>query len=261
MKKEDIKSVIVTGASGLLGSELVHILSNLGWCVIAIDIKNKTQEQENVSFIQWDLNEIDSYPDLCIEVNKATNNLKGLINNAALNPKIERIEKQAFGKFEDIDLNKWECDIRINLSAPVFLIKEFLHLFNHREGRCKIVNIGSIAGLLSPNQNIYKQLSEKMGIGIFKPLSYSVTKAGLLMVTKYLSTYLGDKGFNVNAVAPGGIENNQDDVFISEYCKHIPMGRMAKVKEVADVILFLLEKGSDYINGETIVIDGGYSVW
>ncbi len=197
MKKEDIKSVIVTGASGLLGSELVHILSNLGWCVIAIDIKNKTQEQENVSFIQWDLSEIDSYSDLCIEVNKATNNLKGLINNAALNPKIEGIGKDAFGKFEDIILDEWERDIQINLTAPIFLIKEFLPLFNHNKGRCKIVNIGSVAGLLSPNQNIYKQLSEKIGIEIFKPLSYSVSKAGLLMTTKYLSTYLGRMGFNL----------------------------------------------------------------
>jgi len=257
-----MKSVIITGAFGLLGSELLRLLSVLDWHVIAIDIKDEPIGlQENVSFIQWDLSKIDSYPDLGKRVNELTENLKGLINNAAINPKIEGIEKNAFGKFEDIILDEWERDIQINLTSPIFLIKEFLPLFNHNEERCKIVNVGSVIGLLSPNQNIYKQLSEKMGIEIFKPLSYSVSKAGLLMTTKYLSTYLSRGGFNINAVAPGGIENEQDDVFVNVYCKHIPMGRMAKVKEVADVILFLLGKGSDYINGETIVVDGGYSIW
>ncbi len=258
-----MKSIIVTGAFGLLGSELLRLLSD--WYVIAIDIKDRPDNlQENVSFIQWDLSDIDSYPDLSIKVNGLTKNLnlKSLINNAAINPKIEGIGKDAFGKFEDTNLDEWERDIRINLTSPVFLIKEFLHLFNHEgNDRCKIVNIGSLFGLISPNQNIYKRLSEKMGIEIFKPLSYSVSKSGLLMVTKYLSTYLGKRCFNVNTVAPGGIENCQDMEFVKEYCKYVPMGRMANVEEVAKVVLFLLGKGSDYINGETIVVDGGYSAW
>lgn len=261
--KDNVKSVIVTGAFGLLGSELLRLLSDLDWHVIAIDIKNRPIElQKNVSFIQWDLSVIDSYQDLGAEIDRLTKNLKGLINNAAFNPKIEEVEQVSFGKFEDIDLERWEQDIQINLTSPIFLVKEFLHLFNHDgEDRCKIINIGSIVGLVSPNQNIYKPISEKMGIEIFKPISYSVTKAGLLMATKYLSTYLSRRGFNVNAIAPGGIENGQDVAFVSEYCKHIPMGRMAKVEEVANVILFLLGKESDYINGETIVVDGGYSIW
>lgn len=260
--KDVVKSVIITGAFGLLGSEMIRLLSNSDWHVIAIDIKDRPDDlPENVSFIRWDLSKINSYPSLSFEIKRFTKNLKGLINNAASNPSIEKIETQTFDRFEDIDLEKWKQDIQINLTAPIFLIKEFLHLFNHEGGRCKIVNVGSILGLVSPNQNIYRQLSEKMGIKIFKPISYSITKAGLLMATKYLSTYLGMRGFNVNAVAPGGIENNQDVVFVKEYCKHVPMGRMAKVGEVANVILFLLGKESDYINGETIVVDGGYSIW
>lgn len=245
----------------MLGSELLRLLSD--WHIIAIDIKDRPNDlQKGTSFIQWDLSEIDSYPDLSIEINGLTENLKGLINNAAINPKIEGIEKDTFGKFEDIILDEWERNIRINLTSPVFLIKEFLHLFNHDgNDRCKIVNIGSLFGLVSPNQNIYKRLSEKIGIEIFKPLSYSVSKSGLLMVTKYLSTYLSKRGFNVNTVAPSGIENCQDMEFVEEYCKYIPMGRMAKVEEVANVVLFLLGKGSDYVNGETIVVDGGYSAW
>ncbi|ETR73571.1 MAG: hypothetical protein OMM_06855 [Candidatus Magnetoglobus multicellularis str. Araruama] len=81
------------------------------------------------------------------------------------------------------------------------------------------------------------------------------------MATKYLSVYLGKKGFNVNGVAPGGIENNHPKEFVDMYSKYTPMGRMARVEEILDVILLLLGKGSDYINGQIIAVDGGWTVW
>ena len=81
------------------------------------------------------------------------------------------------------------------------------------------------------------------------------------MVTKYLSTYLAAKGFNVNGLAPGGIENNQDQVFIDSYSKQVPMGRMARVDEMLETLYLLATPGSDYINGEIIAVDGGWTSW
>jgi len=112
-----------------------------------------------------------------------------------------------------------------------------------------------------PNQDLYKPLSKIEGKEIVKPIGYSVTKAGLVMATKYLAVYLGDKGFNVNGVAPGGIENGQNQVFIDEYSKMTPMRRMGKVDEMMGTFELLCSAKSDYINGQIIAVDGGWTVW
>ena len=255
------KSVILTGASGLLGSTITKTLIDNDWHVIAIDIKKPQNIPDQVSFIQFDLMKINDYSHLKKQIGLLTKNFKALINNAATNPKIEG-NILSFGKFEDMDVNEWNKDIGLNLTVPVFLIQQLLDIFNHNDQKpCKIVNVISTYGIVPPNQDIYKPLSQSTGIEIFKPIAYSVSKAGLAMVTKYLSVYLAQKGFNVNGIAPGGIENNQPDEFIEMYSKYTPMKRMAKKHEMMDVILLLIDKGSDYMNGQIIAVDGGWTVW
>jgi len=201
------------------------------------------------------------YDSLAEEISSLTDNLVCLINNAAFNPKIEG-DKTSFGRFEDLDINNWNEEVNLNLTSPVFLTKVLLPLFNQdRNKYCKIINIISTYGIVPPNQSIYESLSKKNGFEIIKPMAYPVTKAGLSMVTKYLSTYLGESGFNVNGMAPGGIENGQDQEFISSYSKHVPMGRMAKVDEMLETLLLLATSGSDYINGQIIAVDGGWTTW
>ena len=73
--------------------------------------------------------------------------------------------------------------------------------------------------------------------------------------------YLGKKGFNINGIAPGGIENHQDQVFIDAYSKQVPMGRMAKADEILETLYLLATSGSNYINGQIIAIDGGWTTW
>ena len=92
-------------------------------------------------------------------------------------------------------------------------------------------------------------------------MGYSVSKAALAMVTKYLATYLGANNFNVNGLAPGGIENKQPKEFIKAYASHTPMRRMAKVEDMSETLLLLCGKGSDYINGQILSVDGGWTTW
>ncbi|MCP4613782.1 MAG: SDR family oxidoreductase [Planctomycetes bacterium] len=262
MKALNHKAVVITGALGLLGSEMMRSFTESGWHVIAIDIKDKPASlPESVSYIQFDLGNINGYSKLKTDISQKTNNLKCLVNNAAYNPKIED-GYQAFGKFEDIDLDEWTKEVRLNLTSPVFLTKELLDTFNHSDRKnCKIVNVISTYGIVPPNQHIYKALSNKTGKQIFKPLSYSATKAALAMVTKYLSVYLAQRRFNVNGIAPGGIQNGQPKEFIDSYSKYTPMGRMAQVEEIMGVIILLSGQGSDYMNGQIIAVDGGWTVW
>ena len=94
-----------------------------------------------------------------------------------------------------------------------------------------------------------------------KPITNSVIKAGLVGMTKYLSTYWAKDGIRVNALSPGGIFHNQSPDFVGKLEKLIPMGRMAAADEYRGAIQFLCTDASKYMTGQNIVIDGGRSVW
>ena len=94
-----------------------------------------------------------------------------------------------------------------------------------------------------------------------KPITYSVIKTGLIGLTRYLSTYWVDKNVRCNAICPGGVENNQNDLFLAEVKKRIPMGRMAFKNEYQGILIFLLSQASSYINGAIISADGGRTAW
>ena len=93
---------------------------------------------------------------------------------------------------------------------------------------------------------------------------YGATKAGLIQITKYFSTYSYKHNILVNAIAPGGIFNPkspQSSKFLKKYSQICPLKRMAETKEVIGAIIYLLSDSSSYTNGHTMVIDGGFSVW
>jgi NAD(P)-dependent dehydrogenase (short-subunit alcohol dehydrogenase family) len=115
-----------------------------------------------------------------------------------------------------------------------------------------IINISSDLGIISPDNRIYKKK-------FVKPISYSVVKHGIIGLTKYTATYWPKK-IRCNALAFGGMKNNHNKNFLKKIQKLIPMGRMAKKNEYNDTILFLASKASSYINGATIVIDGGRTI-
>lgn len=255
------KAIVLTGASGLLGSALSRGMAADGWHVIAVDLVEPRELPKGATFVRFDLTDIAAMSKLREKVMALTNNLKGLINNAAFNPKVEG-GKAAFGKFEDLTLEEWEKEVRLNVTAPIFLTKTLLETFSHTDGRpCKIINVLSMYGIVPPNQDLYRELSRKTGVETVKPIGYPTTKAALGMVTRYLAVYLAKRGFNVNAFAPGGIENRPPREFLEAYARMVPMGRMARVEEMLGVVRLLSGEGSDYMNGQIIAVDGGWTVW
>ncbi len=255
-------TIILTGGLGLIGSATAKYLSQHGLHIIIVDIADTCDfTSENISYIPFDLTQIEKYDMLVSMIKDKTTNLKGIINNAAFNPKVED-NSISVGKFEDLNLSEWRKEVNLNLTAPIFLIQALLPIFNTLDGEnCKIVNVISTYGLVPPNQDIYKGLGTLQGKEVFKPINYPVTKAGLAMATKYLAVYLGEKGFNVNGIAPGGVENNQPQVFIDAYAAQTPMKRMAKVEELMETFYLLCSHGSNYINGQIIAVDGGWTAW
>ena len=119
-----------------------------------------------------------------------------------------------------------------------------------------IINISSDLGLISPDQRLYKNKNKTT----IKPLSYSVVKHGIIGLTKYFATYWNNKNLRVNALCPGGMRNNNNKIFIKKVNRLIPLGRLANYGEYKGAINFLLSEESSYMNGSSLVIDGGRTI-
>ena len=124
-----------------------------------------------------------------------------------------------------------------------------------------IVNISSDLGLIAPDQRLYRReglLDESQYV---KPVSYSIVKTGLIGLTRYLASYWTDKKVRCNAICPGGVEQGQDELFLEEVSKRIPMNRLAQVDEYQGTMIWMLSDASSYLNGSIISVDGGRTAW
>jgi NAD(P)-dependent dehydrogenase (short-subunit alcohol dehydrogenase family) len=139
-------------------------------------------------------------------------------------------------------------------------MKEFFKYLIKSKNMGSVVNVASHYGIISPDPRIYTDCNRR------NSEIYGATKAGVIQMTKYFAVNAREDGANVrvNAVAPGGIlneDNPQGHDFQKLYSERCPMQRMAYVNEMSGPILFLLSSDAAYINGHTIVVDGGMSVW
>ena len=94
-----------------------------------------------------------------------------------------------------------------------------------------------------------------------KPVTYSVIKTGLIGLTRYISTYWSSQGVRCNALSPGGVYLDQNKDFVLKLEERIPLGRMARIDEYHSTLQYLCSDASAYLNGQNIVVDGGWSVW
>jgi NAD(P)-dependent dehydrogenase (short-subunit alcohol dehydrogenase family) len=129
-----------------------------------------------------------------------------------------------------------------------------------REGRGSVVNISSIYGLLSPQQDVY-EFRRREGESFTKPVAYSVSKSAILNLTRYLATYWAKSGVRVNTLTLAGIANEQPPAFVEAYTARVPLGRMAGAGEALGAVVFLASDASSYMTGANLVVDGGWSAW
>ena len=236
------KVVVITGGAGLLGKMHAEAVREAGGKPILTDV---IDDGDCHYMDVTDKNSIEEF------VDKYLDRVDVLINNAALNPKMST--KDETNKFEDFSLDKWNKSLEVNLTGAFLCSQVFINKMIKDKTKGVVINVASDLGVIAPNQNIYN--------GDVKPVDYSVTKHAIIGLTKYLSTYFGDKNIRVNAISPGGVYTNQSDDFVERLSKLIPMGRMANKDEYKGAIVFLCSEASSYMNGHNLILDGGRTVW
>jgi NAD(P)-dependent dehydrogenase (short-subunit alcohol dehydrogenase family) len=264
------KVIVVTGGVGLMGAKHAEAIMEFGGIPLLLDIDDKKGRiieeslnnsfEQNCKFIKCDITKEEQVGEINNWIVSKFNRIDGLINNAAINPKYDSIKSNNKSRLENFDISKWNEDLSVGLTGALICSKVFGYEMSKRRGGV-ILNISSDLGLVAPDQRIYEKVDMTLDEQPVKPVSYSIIKHGLIGLTKYLSTYWNDKGVRCNSLCPGGIYTGQDENFVNNLTKLIPLGRMASKNEYKAVIVFLLSNASNYMTGSNLVIDGGRTAW
>jgi 2-deoxy-D-gluconate 3-dehydrogenase len=263
------KVAIVTGGIGLLGSEFCRTLAEAGAAVVVADLNGSAAEstakclQESgysATGVSVDVTQPESTRAMVNAAIRQYGRVDILVNSAAMDPKFDQAHsgEQGANAFETYPLEAWNQALSVNLTG-MFLACQAAVCPMLEQGSGSIINICSTYGLVGPDQRIYKKPGQKTQP--FKPVFYSVTKAGVLGLTHYLATYYAGKNLRVNALTPGGVFNNHDESFTQNYSARTILGRMARRDEMNGALLFLASDASSYMTGSNLVVDGGWTAW
>ena len=266
------KFVLITGGAGLLGIEHARAILSANGNVILWDLDSNQlsdaftklldeYEEKRVFSKVVDVTNESQILDSLKELNDKNIEIDVLVNNVASNPKYSKNGSNSeFSRLENFRLEDWNKEISIGLTSA-FLCSKIIGTRMALQRKGVILNIASDLSVIAPDQRLYRVNSLPIDLQPVKPVTYSVIKAGLVGLTKYLATYWNEQGIRVNSLSPGGIYDDQPNDFVERLSKLIPMGRMANREEYQSAVQFLCSDASSYMTGQNILMDGGRSVW
>lgn len=257
------KIALITGAAGMLGEIHSEALLELKFDLIITDINLKLLKKRSKNLekkfpnskivpIKLDVTSENQMKKVLNIIKKKFKKIDVLINNAAIDHKVESKNNLKKNFFENFNNQQWKKEIEVGLYGYYLCCKIFgSYMVKKKSGI--ILNISSDLSVIAPNQNIYEKNQKK-------PVTYSIIKTGVIGLTKYLASYWGNSGVRVNALSPGGVFNKQNSKFVRKIENLIPMGRMLYKKELKGSIKYLCSNQSSYLNGHNLVLDGGRSI-
>ena len=245
MKDLENKNIIVTGASGGIGNSIVEKLNDCGANVLASGTRLEKLEElknkfNNIKILKFDISQSDKIEEF---IDNAANELGGLdciVNNAGITQDNLDIR---------MSIDEWKKVIDINLTST-FLMSKFAIKKMLKNKKGKIINITSVVG----------------HTGNLGQANYTASKAGLVAMSKSLAIEYAKKNINVNCISPGFIKTAMtdkiDEKFKEVIVSKIPSARLGEPEDIANAVLFLASENSNYINGETLHVNGGmYMAW
>jgi NAD(P)-dependent dehydrogenase (short-subunit alcohol dehydrogenase family) len=267
------KTALITGAAGLLGMEHAAALLESGAQVVLTDIGESALQSAYTDLAQkfvatkiitkvMDVTSPQRVRTVAEELWADGFRIDILVNNAAIDPKVKGDQGVLeTSRLENFPLDQWDLQVAVGLTGA-FLCSQVFGTAMARDGNGGVIlNIASDLSVFSPDQRLYRKDGLPDDMQPVKPVTYSVIKAGLIGLTRYLATYWADRGVRSNALSPGGVFNGQSEEFVQRLSTLIPLGRMASRDEYRAAIQFLCSDASRYMNGQNVVMDGGRSTW
>ena len=259
------KVAIVTGALGLIGKNHCIALSEAEANVVVCDL-DEAKCKEFASTLPTksigvgvDITNKPSIENLRDKTLKTFGKIHILVNNAAINDMFENPQASAEqSMFENYPLEMWQQSLNVNVTGT-FLCSQVIGTEMAKSKKGSIINVASTYGIVGPDQSIYKKPDGSQSF--YKSAAYPATKGAIISFTRFLAAYWGNKGVRVNTLSPGGVENNQDEYFISNYSAKTPLGRMAQPTDYKGAIIFLASDASSYMTGANLIVDGGWTAW
>jgi 3-oxoacyl-[acyl-carrier protein] reductase len=239
-----MKNIVITGANGQLGDAFIrHLLSNRGYKIYALDL-NFTNSNSNSNFIEYINVDIANEQEV-VSFYNTLDSIDILINNAGVG---------VFTPFEDRTVEDFMNVVDVNMKGTFLMCREAIKLMKPVK-KGKIVNIGSIYGMVSSDPRIYGNSGRN------NSEVYSMTKAGVLMLTKYLAVHYAPFNIQINAISPGGVTRKQSPDFLNNYSYRTPVGHLAKEVDLLPALDFLISNKNPYTTGQNITVDGGFTAW
>ncbi len=254
----DGRVALVTGAAGHLGRAFSSTLAQLGAEVVLTDragapldeLAQTLSDAHGVAAhaIPCDLEDADARAGLVATAGERFASIDVLVNNAAF---VGTSELQGWAEpLARQSTETWRRAVEVNLTAAFDLCRDLAPRMA-AGGRGSVVNIASIYGVVGPDWSLYE------GTSMANPAAYGASKAGLIHLTKYLSTALAPE-IRVNAITPGGIARGQASAFVERYEAKTPLGRMATEDDLCGALAYLASDASAYVTGTNLIVDGGW---
>lgn len=267
------RTALITGAAGLLGREHALALLDSGASVVLTDVNeaalvsaeqtlSRDAKAARILIRAMDVSRPAAVRAAASALAEAGVHVDILINNAAIDPKVSQNDVLLENsRLENFPLEQWNLQVAVGLTGAFLCSQVFGAAMALRGTGGVILNIASDLSVISPDQRLYRKSGMAEDRQPVKPVTYSVIKAGLVGLTRYLATYWADRGVRCNALSPGGVYAGQSEEFVQRLTSLIPLGRMAQRDEYRAAVQFLCSDASSYLNGQNIVMDGGRSAW
>jgi gluconate 5-dehydrogenase len=251
-------NILITGATGHLGSILCQELLRFGANVFAIGrnveklnlLKTKSLESDGIiTTFRCDISKTTELEEIFKAIGRNESSLHGCINLAS----------EVKGEKSYLEINREDSNYALNgLTSTMIISSLTARMMIEKSSRGSIVNFSSMYGSLSPKPYIYKGL-ENFG----SHPAYGASKAGIIQFTKRSAIELAENGIRVNCISPGAFPSAEASnlEFNNRLSREIPLGRTGQPQELVGATLFLLSEASSFITGTELLIDGGWSAW
>jgi len=242
------KLVFVIGGTGLIGKETIKSLIDCNSKVINLDIKKLNKNKFNEFF--------DCTDEKNIKKNYLNIVKKHGVPDILINCSYPKTSEWKNNNFEKIDIKDFNLNTKNHLNSYVILSILTANLMKKKRKKGSIILLGSIYGVVGQDTQIY------INTGMSENIAYSVIKGGITNFTKQMASYYGKFNIRINCICPGGVQdkiNTKNKNFIKNYRKRVPLKRLAKSDEIANVILFFSSDASSYVTGNIMMVDGGWT--